>query len=307
MRKCSFSAPNKFRKVTTYQQLTEFSQSWPRWNSRPWIVAGNLNLPANALSYSGPFIHDCRGGGFNLQVKNLLAQFDWALFSYFTTYQGEYFVFVSNISEIDEVLICEKTMSRFRNFSVYPLTEDPVSTLQNATFYDYEKEGLYVYQLARERDESPPFLLCHLLNDDNLYHKWNWEKNRAEKDVWYDGYIEMLEMVSELKTKDGSYLLFRVSDVEGYLSIWGESSEDHSIAVATLSGDSDVAKLEHYLSRARNGYAAIETDLPAFGLWAYYQVYGGGSDEHHALFRSRSAKVTQQLWQDLGDSQISRF
>jgi hypothetical protein len=239
----------------------------------------------------------------------LLADFDWALFSYFTTYHNEYYNFVTSDSELVELLNLKSMREPHTNIKHYQLDTLPISCLRNASFYDYGKEGLYVYEVALERDEPLPFLLCRIEQDGEMYYRWDNEKEEQEDKVWFGESVKPLEIVDEFEVmyrmEAIKYIVFRVNQVQPYLDIWKEASYEHSIADATLSGDTDLSKLRKFLSS--NLYFDIDNYIDEIGTWAYSQIYGGGADEHHAFFHSRNSEITHQVWYLVGENQISRF
>ena len=301
--------PGKVNVITKPQQLTDIITSWPDWTSRPWIIAGNVDSSSHEEIYTGPFIRDCSDNGYNKQIESLLAKFDWALFSYFTTYHNDYYNFITSIPAFSSLLDSKNVGKSCKYIKFHGINHDPISCLPYATFYDYAEEGFYVYEMAIERGEELPFLLCQIESYREKHCKSDIEKQDAQGKSWYEDIIKCLEVVDDFVIKNNmgtsSYVVFRVNEVQSYLDLWKEASYDHSIADATLSGDTDLSKLRDYLSD--KSYFEIDDQIADIGTWAYSQIYGGGSDEHHAIFYSRNSEITHQLWNVLGDSQISRF
>jgi hypothetical protein len=302
--------PNKTDSIANSSQINDLVRSWPGWTSRPWIIAGCLGSSMSEPVYSGPFIKDCNGGGFDEQTKNLLATFDWALFSYFTTYHNSHYAFITSVHGLAKHLDLKNVGEPYKHMEDYRLEEFPVSCFRNATFYDYGLEGVYAYQVALEREEASPFLLCRIEPDDNLYYRWDSEKNDIEDEkVWFDDALKLLDVVDEFEVKrsgwTAKYMVLRINRVQSYLDIWKEASYDHSIAEATLSGDADLSKLRAVL--CQNSFVNFDKSFDEIGTWAYGQIYGGGADEHHAVFRSRDSSIVHQIWQRAGQDQISRY
>jgi hypothetical protein len=301
--------PGKINIITKALQIKNLVKSWPGWTSRPWIIAGCVASSKHETIYTGPYIQDCHGDGYDEQINNLLAEFDWALFSYFTTYHNEYYNFVTSISDLINIIDLKNVQDPYRYRECYQLQSTPISCLRNATFYDYDKEGLYVYELALERNEPLPFLLCQIGPNDEMYYRWDSEKEEIEEKIWFEEAVKLLEIADEFNIgysrNSTSYIVFRVNQMQPYLDIWKEASYNHSIANATLSGDTDLSKLRMLVSN--KFYFEIDSKFDEIGTWAYSQIYGGGADEHHAIFRSRDSVITHQIWQRVGREQISRF
>lgn len=286
--------PRRMEHIENTGQIIAEIPSWPRWTSRPWIVAGKAREALFEGVYKGPFIEDCRKDGFNNQVSSLLENFDWAVFSYFTTYQSSNGCLLTCCSDI-----IGKTVTKVyhENVEISTFDKDPVSSLRTASFYDYELEGYFAYEISKANGEKPPLLLCCMGLED------------CEENNWYGKHLEKLALVEEFVTDRWGVqvknIICQVSDEQAYLDIWAEASMDHSIAEATFSANTDLKKLKSALSQSCP--FEISKDMDDWSDWAYSQVYGGGSDEHHAIFRSKNPKITHQLWQWVGENQISRF
>ncbi len=113
--------------------------------------------------------------------------------------------------------------------------------------------------------------------------------------------MRRLELVREFSV----YRVHRATDFDAYLALWAEASRHWSIAEATLSADCNLHKLERLLNN--ESHLDIIRDADALGSWAYGQIYGGGADEHHAVFHSRDASATHRIWEMAGKSALSRF
>ncbi|ABC30630.1 hypothetical protein HCH_03908 [Hahella chejuensis KCTC 2396] len=299
--------PNGVKLVESLKQIKDDILYWPNWRSRPWVVAGRYEGNLSEVVYSGPFIKDCKGDNFNLQVASLLKHFDWAVFSYFTTYQSDFGCLVTSYPDlIEKVLV--KAYGKDIEISVYE--GDPIDSLRTATFYDYDVEGYFAYEVAKANGEDPPFLLCRIdLTNQELYRIWNSEIEADEEDPWYKNHLDKLTLVKEFTTGGVGFqynnLIYQVSNEKAYLDIWSEASEDHSIAEATFSANADLSKLEAYM--AGSYIFEVTKYIDDWCDWSYSQVYGGGADEHHAIFRSKDPRITSRLWELLGEDQISRF
>jgi len=299
--------PNGTNIVNSVEQITSNVLYWPGWRSGPWIVAGRYKEAPTEITYSGPFIKDCRDDCFNSQVASLLKNFDWAIFSYFTTYHTDLGCLVaSNSSPIKDTVI--NTYGKHVEISSYD--DDPLASLRTATFYDYGVEGYFAHEVAKENGEKAPLLLCRLdLKHPDQYLKWNSKTDDYESSPWYEKYFDKLNLLEKFSVDrqgvESAYFLFQVNNEQAYLDIWSEASEDHSIAEATFSADTKLKELKSALSKSY--FLEISKGLDSFSRWSYSQIYGGGADEHHAIFRSRDPRITQKLWQLVGKDQISRF
>lgn len=308
-RQIALLRPGSVISIDSVEQIEKLIKNWPFWHSRPWVIAGRLEASEIAFTYDGPFIKDCRGTGYEEQVCKLMNNFDWAIFSYFATYHDDLFTFVTRSSKLHADLLAQEPKTVVLGSYQGPPPTLPM--LKNASFYDNGTEGWLAYELARDRGEDIPLLLCRI-DPDNLdsYHRWNHTTDTEEDFIWFEEALNKLEQVDEfcMSNAYGSRSLFklhRAVDLDAYLALWAMASYDESIAYATLSADCDIHRLWESLSG--KGFFDVIGQADKISSWAYGQTYGGGADEHHAVFHSRNAAVTQQIWEHVGASGISRF
>lgn len=294
------------KKVEDVEQIKNQDSYWPKWPSRPWVVAGKFKESSSDTVFSGPFLEDCKDGYFNKYIDSLLKHYDWALFSYFTTYHAGLGCLVTSSYETE---VKEMATSIYNNdVELSYFGSDPISSLRTATFYDYDFEGYFAYELVKAKKENPPLLLCQI-DDPELHEKWDDEIGKYDSGEWYKSNLANLKLVEKFIVNYKGYriknLVYQATDEQSYLNIWAEASEDHSIAIATLSANTDVEKLKKTLEKSAS--FEVTKDLDECCDWVYSQVYGGGADEHHAIFRSKDPEITQYIWDLVGDEQISRF
>ncbi len=302
--------PRRATQIASLEALRQRLPKWPSWRtSRPWILAGRKRARSadSAPPYSGPFIEDCQSSdAYHQQVTKLLAQFDWALFSYFTTYHDN---LVTLITTQKEWVRASDNSPLLIHHQCGPLPL--LQRLPNASYYDGGKEGLYAYQLACTQQQIP--LLLVQINEDDPEYYWTYdhETECVQEECWYAAPLARLELYREFTVRrppygqHEHYRLYRVTDFGAYVDLWARSSDENSIAIATLAADCDVTALERALRRQYGLNLIREGD--AIASWAYQLIYGGGAAEHHALFHSRDPSLTHYIWQAAGQGMISRF
>ena len=277
-------------------------QRWPAWQSQPWIVAGRIARRTDTPEYDGPFIKDTYGEGYEAQVAKLMAHFDWAVFSYFTTYHDDMVSVVTHDSKLAKVI-----ERQYAPFASYRSSAPYLHCLRNMSFYDYGDEGWLAYELAKARGEPSPLILTMAIDEKYIdqYRRYD-DDGEYEDDVWFEQPMSRLKLVKEFKEDGVTYArLHQATDFEAYIALWAESSRNWYIADATFSADCDLYQLEKRLRR--NNDVDILRDSGEIATWAYGQIYGGGADEHHAVFHSRDPRATQRIWEMAGKSGISRF
>ncbi|WP_020408713.1 hypothetical protein [Hahella ganghwensis] len=245
-----FLQPSGAQRLNRSDEIRKIANSWPDWTSRPWIIAGSIEVSPEEISYAGPYIEDCSGSGYHDQVKGLLSEFDWAIFSYFTTFQSNICNLVTSSASVVGCPIL-KSISAERIDWNQP-DSDPLRYLKTATFYDYDVEGLIVYEAAKLRGEQPPLLLCCFdLRNRDMYFRWDDVKEEVEAQCWYQKAVDELEIVDEFKVEYAGgvqqYSLYKADIIGPYLDIWSQASYDHSIAEAVLSYETNLAALKKYI------------------------------------------------------------
>ncbi len=163
--------PGMAERIENAKQIRSFIPKWPWWHSRPWIIAGKLQGTVSEPVYEGPFIDDCRQNRLDKQVASLLECFDWAVFSYFTTYHSSYGFLVTADSAITK-----KTATKVyhQDIEISVFKDNPTASLRTASFYDYGLEGCLAYEVAKENGEKPPLLHCCVEEErgiDSRYEK----------------------------------------------------------------------------------------------------------------------------------------
>jgi hypothetical protein len=303
----------KISQITSTEQLKQSAKDWPDWYTLPWIIVGAQNPLSGLCTYSRPFLENRPSSEYELQVQALIDDFDWAIFTYFTTYHGTTYTWVSRLP-IPDAFSLPLTGSRGM-LDYYTEGAQCLQTLRNATFYDYGNEGWLAYACAIERREALPYLLCSIESDQpETYWREGPEPADGVGTIWFAEHLARLELVEEFEIVREAfgnvyrtpYKLYRATNEEAYRAIWAEASRDWSIAETTFSADCDISKLKAKLIVARSWFD-IPRDTDEVASWVYGQIYGGGADEHHAIFHARDARITHEIWTLAGESGISRF
>ena len=102
------------------------------------------------------------------------------------------------------------------------------------------------------------------------------------------------------------YKIYKVTEEEPYLKIWSMVSNDLGIADYVISGASNINQvIDCIKSNIEHSHLDLSTVVP----WGYTQIYGGGSDEHHAYFHSLDGKATDFIYEKVRDTNdfIARF
>lgn len=218
-------------------------------------------------------------------IDDFLEKYQWAVFSYFTTFHSKHIIFVSNDKEVYErYLICighieENFYTKIRDF-------------RTISFDDTGDEGEAIFKLSQELDKRNPYLICYF--DRRMkYYRYDYETTEFEDFIWYEDDIRALKEIKRFFDKYGEYIIYEVTDEYAFLKIWEMASDDLNIAQFVVSHDSNLNEVEKIL---KENYDYLEKlkEEPSLS-WAYSQVYGGGSDEHHGIFYAKDAKHTDKI------------
>ncbi len=276
-----------------------------RQNERTWIMTGSFRRADSRAPSSDPCIVGLGdiGLGNERLLEELLRRADWAFFSMFSTYQTRSYCLVSVQAEQARQIVAYPT----RLISHYTGSAPILPNLHYLTYQDDGVEGLLPFELALARGEPEPLVLVRISqHNPEFYRSWDDELDVPGADEWYEKYLSRLTLEKEFGVIDGaSFRLYRADNVDAYMGIWARPSYENAIAEATFSSDCDIEKLDGIL-RESSRVDAIK-DAAMLGNWTYTTVYGGGADEHHALFYSRAAGIAQAMWEAVGTDAIARF
>lgn len=176
------------------------------------------------------------------------------------------------------------------------------------TFWDYDDEGLFVYNLSRIENKNP-YLICFLEDDEADYRLWDKDTYEVDDFIWFHKDASKLKEVVRFDVQQLNYqlkyIVFEVTNKQAYLNIWSMASHDLGIAEYTISGNCDIEEIINSIKSDE-----FYNDEPLdFSLvpWAYTQRYGGGSDEHYAVFYSKIGEHVGYMIKQVNQSKKARF
>ena len=175
-------------------------------------------------------------------------------------------------------------------------------------YLDYGEEGLLAYELS-QMESTNPYLICMLEHDEDDYRLWDNETHEPKDKVWFHKDTELLKEVKRFKTKihlnHVTYIIYEVTHEQAYLNIWSMASHDLGIACYTVSGECDIYSITANLKSSE--YFNDEDFDCSHSPWVYTQHYGGGSDEHHAVFYTTQQKHTEFIQNTLDRNHTTCF
>jgi hypothetical protein len=180
--------------------------------------------------------------------------------------------------------------------------------MKTIKYFDYDQEGLFAYELSQTESKNP-LLICVLEFDEGHYRLWDEDTYEPMDEVWFHKETSQLNELHRFKVKiylnELTYVIYEVIDQQAYLNIWTMASHDYGIATYTVSGECDLDTIIDEL-KSSEFYADEDFDCSK-APWVYTQRYGGGSDEHHAVFYCTNKKNLEFIKEQLDHNDIATF
>ena len=290
----------KIKKLSEFKELKD-ANPWNRINDNNWLICNKKNeeneIVIKELSRSSESILT----NFDEYSQKLMKSFGWVIFRNFTTYHKNIISFMTNSEEkYKSFYQIFKSRISYEDISHYDRKETCSKNLRNITFYDYGMEGYYAYLLS-QKENITPYLICCFEMEDEEYRKWDNYLDKYIGSPWFLKHLKHLSNVDSFSIAHLRYKIFKVTTEEHYLKIWSMASDDLSVADYVISGESNI---ELVIDCIKNSIG-FSTIVP----WGYTQIYGGGSDEHHAYFHSLDAEATEFVSAIISDTNdlIARF
>lgn len=287
------------------------NEHWPNWYSQNCIVLGSLKQPLEQIDLH--FLHDCRddhpNGHYDQLCQKILAHYDWAFFSYFTTFSAGLLTFITNQEHLHHWV---NSLPHLNIAERYDSPTLGMAQLRSATFYDYQEQWLAPIWLAKQLNEPTPLLLCAIEIDESLHTIYSHvEDDYIENTQYFAQHTQKLTLIEEWQDNPYSgyttpiytFQLFEINNLEAYHSLWSKVSSDGRIAHCVLSADCNIILLKEYVknlySHENLSYFIKNKKLAS---WGYINFYGGGADEHMGIFYANDGKITDLFWQGVGQN-----
>lgn len=287
------------------------NEHWPNWYSQNCIVLGSLKQPLEQIDLH--FLHDCRddhpNGHYDQLCQKILAHYDWAFFSYFTTFGSGRSTFITNQEHLHHWVNSRPHLNISERYDSPTLS---MAQLRSATFYDYQEQWLLPVWLSKQLNEPTPLLLCAIEIDESLHTIYSHvEDDYIENTQYFAQHTQKLTLIEEWQDNPYSgyttpiytFQLFEINNLEAYHSLWSKVSSDGRIAHCVLSADCNIILLKEFV---KNLYS--HENLSCFiknkklASWGYTNFYGGGADEHMGIFYANDGKITDLFWQGVGQN-----
>lgn len=292
----------ELKKINQFQNLKDVNP-WKHYNDNKWLICNKKRDTQDSeikelINSSNRILTN-----FDKHSQKLIKSCDWVIFTNFTTYKTQLISFVTNSEEqYENYHQVMKSKIPCKNIICYNKKETSSKDLRHLTFYDYGMEGYYA-SLLSQLENSNPYLICCFEVEDEEYRKWDNDLSKHIDSPWFLKHFEKLTEMNSFSTAQLKYKIFEVTNEEHYLEIWSMTSDDLGIADYVISG---LSNIDLVIDSIKNN---IDIDLSTVVPWGYTQIYGGGSDEHHAYFHSLDGKATEFIYNIVSDTNdlIARF
>lgn len=224
-------------------------------------------------------------------IASLLSAFEWALVPMMTIEREGRFAFVSDNPQLQHRFLRFVASSRFRPFLI-GFHDDPHllgSSAEGAQFGEADQFG-QVALLAAEADGELPLVGAHFC----MHNGFRWFRLTEQCEC-----LAIRGPGDPLGARVGA--VYRPPNREVFLELWSRIGRDDNIAFLSVPGGSDPQRVADHL--VCNQPSEIEIASHRFG-WAYGHVWGGGADEHFAVFHAKDAAITNRVY-DYAASRVS--
>lgn len=265
-------------------------QTYPRQDERGWFHGMPPDLAIGRLRGVGerwiPKLEQLQGALLDAAIIKLAECYSWVLVKWPNTMQESVVAWISSDAGLADAWDgtlrrhgCQKEL-----IATYRHLDSLQSRAGGAQFG--ESDGYGEAALVAAQCESwIPWLIVEA--DESSGHAWRRKTAR-------------LSVGAAAATRTHGWPVFvgvyRADELVAYRALWHDMDKDSGIVRATVCGRDDPAYvLDSFVSLGfRTGFRECNFLSRRHG-WAYTHVYGGGADEHHAMFHAQDPAVTNRV------------
>ncbi|MEK7434785.1 MAG: hypothetical protein AABZ74_16750 [Cyanobacteriota bacterium] len=281
----------KVNNIDSCNSIKESVKNWPLWYAPKWLLVGKKNTLVDKIP-SFIFLEENLDIDYDNKNNFLSKNFDWAFFSYFSTYSERFISFVTEDKKI--YLSLKKIMSKYNDIMTLDYFDKNTSfnNLKISVFNDYGKEGLLALEISKNENKLP-YLICEITENYNESNKNNWYE------IFTNKLLLIKSLTKEISHTKSKILIYQVTDSNSYENIWKKASSENNIALCTISGNSNLKEVEKIFLNKYSLSIKDNLDLLEHTDWIYTLNYGGGADEHIGLFFSSIDSNINIFWENL--------
>lgn len=277
--------------ITSY---TEAVQLEPK-NTTHWrTLVGSLLGELQPDGAAPDFLHSRWLPGSDVPMAQLLerlaANFRWTLMRW-TSFRESVLAWVSDDEECaDRFAALLHQQGEAALITAYR----HIDTLEHCSlglqFAEYDADGNTdgcgeVGLVAAGGDEAAPWLVLAMHWEQGYW--WRAASARLPVHAWH--------WTSDLN-REIAIIVYRGTDADAWRELWSRLGADDNVAILAADGRIPIEVLRERLVRTKY---TISIDnlryLAGEQGWAYGHIWGGGSDEHYALFFARDPAVTARV------------
>lgn len=268
------------------------------WGPLANAVVGELRECASVPDYLGRHWLFGRDQPPAEALDRIAGSFRWALFQWNSVMREDILAFVSDDDAVVAGFEALRHKHKITPVSAFHHAERLPGIAHGLSFRECDAFGEAALIAAASDGCAPWLVLCA---HDHPSHWWRAITARMEPLVWHWA----LEFGRPLLL-----LAYRVHDAAAWRELWSHLGHDNNVAVAAVCGRVAADALRERLVLLKDSMSVDNLRCLAGDRgWAYGHVWGGGSDEHVAVFfavdptvTSRVAAFARGQWPDLAHS-----
>jgi hypothetical protein len=265
-------------------------QTYPRQNERGWFHGMPQGLAiGRTLSDREPWIpklEQLRGTQLDATIIKLAECYSWVLVNWPNTMQESAVAWISSdptlANEWDGAL--RRHGCRNELIATYRHLDSLRARAGGAQFGEGDGFGEAAL-VAAQGEPWAPWLIVGV--DASSGHAWRRQTARLS-----------VGAAAAVRTHGWPMFVgvYRADDLDAYRALWRDMDKDSGIVRATVCGrDDPVRVLKSFASVGlRSGFRESNVLSRRHG-WVYTHIYGGGADEHHAMFHAQDPAVANRV------------
>lgn len=266
------------------------ARAYPHSHERGWLHGIPQGIAIGRLRDEReqwiPTVEELRGRYLDLAITKLAAHYNWVLVKWPNTMHESAIAWISSDSKLASAW--ERTLRQHGGEQELIASYWHLDSLQKrARGVQFgESDGYGEAALVAAYGEPwPPWILVEA--GESSGHSWRRHTARLT-----------VGAVAAARTRGSPVFVgaYRVNDLAAYRALWRDMERNDGIVRATVCGCDDPTRvLQSFVSVGfRTGFHESNLLSHRHG-WAYTHVYGGSSDEYHAMFHAQDPAITNRV------------
>lgn len=268
------------------------------WGPLACAIVGELRECGSVPDYLAPYWFFAGDQPQTEALDRIAGSFRWALFQWNAVMRENMLAFFSDDAAVAADFEALRHKQAITPVSAFHHVDKLPEVARGLSFRESDGFGEAAL-IAAESDDCAPWLV--LCAHDHPSHWWRATTARMHPLLWH--------WTAEFG-RPLLMLAYQVHDAVAWRELWSHLGHDDNVAVAAISGHVAADTLRERLVRVKNAMSVDNLRYLAGDRgWAYGHVWGGGSDEHVAVFFAVDPSVTSRVaafargqWPDLAHS-----